>query len=59
LIFGPDVDLRLTICILLGTFIGTYSSLHLAPILVWLGVKPDSFLKVEERPALLADEGRV
>ena len=49
LIFGPDVIFGLTICILLGTFIGTYSSIYIsAPILVWLGVKPDSFLRVEE-----------
>ena len=49
LLLGPDVIFGLTIAILLGTFIGTYSSIYIsAPILVWLGVKPDSFLKVEE-----------
>ena len=48
-LFGPDVIFGLTVAILLGTFIGTYSSIYIsAPILVWLGVKPDSFLKVEE-----------
>ena len=48
-LFGPDVIFGLTVAILLGTFIGTYSSIYIsAPILVWLGVKPDSFLRVEE-----------
>ena len=52
LIFGPDVIFGLTAAILLGTFIGTYSSIYIsAPILVWLGVKPDSFLKVEDKAA--------
>ena len=28
--------------------VGTYSSVYIsAPILVWLGVKPDSFLRLE------------
>jgi len=49
LLLGPDVIFGLTVAILLGTFIGPYSSVYIsAPILVWLGVKPDSFLKVEE-----------
>ena len=49
LILGPDVLFGLTLAILLGTFIGTYSSIYIsAPMLVWLGVQPDSFLKVEE-----------
>ncbi len=48
-LFGPEVIFGLTVAILLGTFIGTYSSIYIsAPILVWLGVKPDSFLKVDE-----------
>lgn len=52
LIFGPDVIFGLTAAILLGTFIGTYSSIYIsAPILVWLGVKPDSFLRVEDKAA--------
>jgi len=46
---GPDVIFGLTLAILLGTFIGTYSSIYIsAPMLVWLGVQPDSFLKVDE-----------
>ncbi|WP_205481193.1 protein translocase subunit SecF [Sphingomonas arenae] len=49
LFFGPDVIFGLTLAILLGTFIGTYSSIYIsAPILVWLGMKPDSFLRSDE-----------
>jgi len=49
LIFGPDVIFGLTLAILLGTFIGTYSSIYVsACVLVWLGIKPDSFLKSDE-----------
>lgn len=61
LIFGPDVIFGLTAAILLGTFIGTYSSIYIsAPILVWLGIKPDSFLKVEEKaPAVAGSDGAV
>ena len=48
-ILGPDVIFGLTLAILLGTFIGTYSSIYIsAPILVWLGVTPDSFVHDEE-----------
>jgi preprotein translocase subunit SecF len=50
LVFGPDVIFGLTLAILLGTFIGTYSSIYIsASALVWLGVKPDSFLQVDEK----------
>ena len=58
LLLGPDVIFNLTIAIFLGTVIGTYSSIYIsAPVLVWLGVKPDSFLRVEDegRPAPAAD----
>jgi preprotein translocase subunit SecF len=49
LILGPDVIFGLTAAILLGTFIGTYSSIYIsAPMLVWLGVKPDSFLRTDD-----------
>ena len=52
LILGPDVIFGLTLAILLGTFIGTYSSIYIsAPMLVWLGVKPDSFLRLEDSEA--------
>ena len=48
-VLGPEVIFGLTVAILLGTFIGTYSSIYISsPILVWLGVKPDSFLRVED-----------
>ena len=46
LILGPDVLFGLTIAILLGTFVGTYSSIYIsAASLVWMGLKPDSFLR--------------
>ncbi|MBA3666771.1 MAG: protein translocase subunit SecF [Sphingomonas sp.] len=46
LVLGPPVLFGLTIAILLGTFIGTYSSIYIsAPALVWMGLKPDSFLR--------------
>jgi preprotein translocase subunit SecF len=48
LIFGPEVIFGLTIAIFVGIFVGTYSSIYISsPVLVWLGVKPDSFLKAE------------
>jgi preprotein translocase subunit SecF len=50
LLFGPEVIYGLTIALFLGIFVGTYSSIYISsPILVWLGVKPDSFLKYDER----------
>ena len=52
LILGPEVIFGLTIAIFLGIFIGTYSSIYISsPILVWLGMKPDSFLKTDESDA--------
>ncbi len=49
LVLGPPVLFGLTVAILLGTFIGTYSSIYIsAPALVWLGLKPDSFLRGDE-----------
>lgn len=42
---GPDVIFGFSAAMLLGIFIGTYSSIYMAaPILVWLGVGPDSFV---------------
>ncbi len=50
LALGPDVLFGLTVAILLGTFIGTYSSIYIsAPMLTWLGLKPDSFLQLDEK----------
>jgi preprotein translocase subunit SecF len=52
LFLGPEVIFGLTIAIFLGIFVGTYSSIYISsPILVWLGVKPDSFLRTEDRDA--------
>ncbi|MEO6582133.1 MAG: protein translocase subunit SecF [Sphingomicrobium sp.] len=52
LVLGPDVIFGLTIAVFLGIFVGTYSSIYISsPILVWLGVKPDSFLKADDRDA--------
>src|SRR4029079_8544906 len=43
---GPQVVLGHAIAIFLGVLIGTYSSTYIsAPVLVWLGFQPDSFLK--------------
>ena len=58
LILGPDVIFGLTLAILLGTFIGTYSSIYIsAPILVWLGITPDSFIKLEDETPAGAEAG--
>ena len=49
LALGPDVLFGLTLAILLGTFIGTYSSIYIsAPALVWMGLKSDSFVRADE-----------
>jgi preprotein translocase subunit SecF len=50
MLIGPQVIFGLAIAIFLGVVIGTYSSIYIsAPVLVWLGVEPDSFLKSEEK----------
>ena len=50
LLLGPEVIFGLTIAIFLGIFVGTYSSIYISsPVLVWLGVEPDSFLRVDEK----------
>ena len=50
MLIGPQVIFGLAIAIFLGVVIGTYSSIYIsAPVLVWLGVEPDSFLKVDEK----------
>jgi preprotein translocase subunit SecF len=49
LLLGPEVIFGLTIAIFIGIFVGTYSSIYISsPMLVWLGVKPDSFLRTED-----------
>ncbi len=60
LFFGPASLFGLTICIVLGIFVGTYSSIYMAaPILIWLKVTSDSFVPSEsevERQERLARE---
>ncbi|HEY8433188.1 MAG TPA: protein translocase subunit SecF [Sphingomicrobium sp.] len=52
MLIGPEVIFGLAIAIFLGVLIGTYSSIYIsAPVLVWLGVKPDSFLRAEDKDA--------
>ncbi|HEX8840064.1 MAG TPA: protein translocase subunit SecF [Sphingomicrobium sp.] len=52
MLIGPHVIFGLAIAIFLGVVIGTYSSIYIsAPVLVWLGVQPDSFLKSDEKEA--------
>ncbi|HXH53697.1 MAG TPA: protein translocase subunit SecF [Sphingomicrobium sp.] len=49
LVIGPEVIFGLALAIAFGILIGTYSSIYIsAPVLVWLGVKPDSFLRFDE-----------
>ena len=49
LLLGPEVIFGQTIAIFIGIFVGTYSSIYISsPMLVWLGVKPDSFLRTED-----------
>ena len=48
LVLGPDVIFGFTAAITMGIFVGTYSSIYMAtPILIWLGLKSDSFVPVE------------
>jgi preprotein translocase subunit SecF len=50
MLIGPEVIFGLAIAIFLGVLIGTYSSIYIsAPVLVWLGVQPDSFLRLGEK----------
>jgi preprotein translocase subunit SecF len=56
MLIGPEVIFGLAIAIFLGVLIGTYSSIYIsAPVLVWLGVKPDSFLKPDEKDSVLPE----
>lgn len=48
-LIGPEVIHGLAIAIFLGVLIGTYSSIYIStPVLVWLGVTPDSFVKSQQ-----------
>jgi preprotein translocase subunit SecF len=52
MLIGPEVIFGLAIAIFLGVVIGTYSSIYISvPTLVWLGIKPDSFLRSEDQDA--------
>jgi len=45
LLFGPASLFGLTAAITLGIFVGTYSSIYMAaPLLIWFGVRSDSFV---------------
>ncbi|MGP1284253.1 MAG: protein translocase subunit SecF [Parasphingopyxis sp.] len=45
---GPDLLFGFTAAMLLGIFVGTYSSVYMAaPILIWLKVGPDTFVPEE------------
>jgi preprotein translocase subunit SecF len=47
---GPEVVFGLAIAIFLGVLIGTYSSIYISvPVLVWLKVTPDSFVRVDDK----------
>lgn len=48
LIWGPEVIFGFTAAMLLGIFIGTYSSVYVAaPMLVWFKIGPDTFIPKE------------
>lgn len=50
MLVGPEVIFGLAIAIFLGVLIGTYSSIYIsAPVLVWLGLTPDSFVRGDDR----------
>ncbi|MES2339886.1 MAG: protein translocase subunit SecF [Pseudomonadota bacterium] len=50
LVLGPDVIFGFTAAMLLGIVIGTFSSVYVsAAILLWLKLKPDSFLPAEAK----------
>ena len=50
MLIGPDVICGFAAAMILGVVIGTYSSIYISsPVLVWLGVQPDSFLKADEK----------
>jgi preprotein translocase subunit SecF len=51
LLFGPASLFGLTAAITLGIFVGTYSSIYMAsPLLIWFGVKSNSFVPTEGGP---------
>lgn len=51
LLLGGEVLFGFTAAMLLGIIIGTYSSIYVAaPLLIWLGAGPHSFLREEGKP---------
>jgi preprotein translocase subunit SecF len=51
LLIGPASLFGMTAAITLGLFVGTYSSIYMsAPLLIWFGVKSDSFVPTEAGP---------
>ncbi len=57
LFVGPDTIFGFTAAMVLGIVIGTFSSFYISnPVLLWLGVRPDSFLKKDVK---MADAERV
>jgi len=59
LVLGPDVIFGFTASMLLGIGIGTFSSVYVsAAILLWLKLKPDSFLPKESATANAAERVR-
>lgn len=51
LVLGPEVIFGFTAAMLLGIFVGTFSSIYVgAPILIWLNVTSDSFLDKGAQP---------
>jgi preprotein translocase subunit SecF len=51
LFVGPDSIFGFTASMLLGIVIGTFSSIYIsAPVLIWLNMSSDSFVKVAEAP---------
>ena len=61
LLLGPEVIFGFTAAMLLGIFVGTFSSIYVgAPILIWLKVTSDSFLdKGQVRAGANANAERV
>jgi preprotein translocase subunit SecF len=64
LVLGPDVIFGLTAAMLLGIFVGTFSSIYVsAPILIWLKVSGSSFVpaaadaNAERVTRKIADDG--
>lgn len=56
MLIGPEVIFGLAIAIFLGVLIGTYSSIYIsAPVLVWLGLRPDSFVRGDEKEPARAE----